>query len=216
MNTVKVRTIGLTVVVAGLGAGLWWAMPKTPLSTQTDLPLVPNTAIVSPPMLIATGGNQSAGESAPHVRIDEPALETDDPVDTEAALAVMAKAKPQQIAPSLAAESERDGRLADLNRTGAGGGQWLSDLLRIERQWRDADGAKGLRLGLSTWQCYQGGCAITATFPSVDALDRFNTLARDGLAAQPWRGAGFASGPIRTTRGDIESTWVFYAPPTGS
>jgi hypothetical protein len=114
--------------------------------------------------------------------------------------------------PSEAARSERDEAVTALIATGVGGAEWNAPLDEMERGWLGLDVKAGIGIELSPRKCYRGGCTVTVTLPSVSAQERFRSLAQNSTLMQLWKGGGFTSGPIRTDSGEIEVTWVFYAP----
>jgi hypothetical protein len=50
----------------------------------------------------------------------------------------------------------------------------------------------------------------------IEDLEQFNRLARASSAIRSWTGAGFMSGPVRNDAGELESTWILFAPPAAS
>jgi hypothetical protein len=121
-------------------------------------------------------------------------------------------AKRHEPEPSEAARLEREELVTKLAASGPGTEQWRATLNQIERAWLELDHRAGLGVELSRWECYQAGCTTTVTLPDVASQERFRALAQSHPVMAAWKGAGFLSGPVRLDSGEIEVTWIFYAP----
>jgi hypothetical protein len=126
----------------------------------------------------------------------------------------MASAAYAYPSPSEAAGDERDQRVNLVVASGAGGQAWREYFHAAEQEWLRLDNERGLGGVFAPWDCYELGCFTTVTLPSVEDFERFNQLARDSSTVRGWAGAGFVSGPVPNELGEIEVTWIFFAPPT--
>ena len=126
--------------------------------------------------------------------------------------AYMAKAKVLHTEPSQAAADERDHHVGELAGSGPGGTEWVKHFEQVENDWLTIDNREGFGIEFTGWQCFKKGCTTTMRAPSAETLERFSSFVFNGKTTREWRGAGFCSGPIRTDTGEIESTWIFYAP----
>lgn len=122
------------------------------------------------------------------------------------------EAIPDEAEPSPEARAERDTAFEELRGTGDGGDEWLGHFDATTSEWLRSASREHIAVELGAWQCFAGGCAVSARFEAVADLEAFSEFARLGLASKPWRGAGFRSGPIEADSGKIEATWIFYAP----
>jgi hypothetical protein len=125
----------------------------------------------------------------------------------------MAAAPYADFKPSEASRAERDEQVARVKDSGPGGSEWRDYFNKVSEEWLGMDNKAGLGVVLEEWECHRLGCFTTVTVRTVRELERFNQLVRSGSAVHNWRGAGFVSGPVQNDAGELEVTWVFFAPP---
>jgi hypothetical protein len=158
-----------------------------------EAPLVARSSVREDPMDLTDGEERGSG----YERLDFGTPE---------------QAIPDEAQPSPEARAERDAAFEELRGTGAGGDAWRSHFDAATGEWLRSASRGHIAVELGSWQCFAGGCAVTARFEAVADLEAFSEFARLGLASKPWRGAGFRSGPIEADSGKIEARWIFYAP----
>ncbi len=155
----------------------------------------------------------AADERAPAAPAAPAAPQAGAPIEVTDVQARMLAAPHALPVPSEAALQERDAVVSKLMGGGAGGEHWLPHFESVEREWLALDSKAGIGVDLTPWDCFKDGCMVTVKLPSVEAQERFSALVMAGSATKEWKGGGFHSGPIRNEAGEIETTWVFYAPP---
>jgi hypothetical protein len=176
----------------------------------------------SPPVAVPgaalTTAPTSAAEPAPKAAPVFAASPTNDPrlsdlVDTVAQQQDAAEIKTYYPRMHASAAEERDRRVEELAASGSGGSQWLAHFRQVEDEWLVIDNREGFGIELDEWVCFKAGCAITIGAASLELLNQFSALARDAAAMQTWHGEEQRSEPIQSDSGEIEATWIFYAPP---
>jgi hypothetical protein len=188
----------------------------TPANRAETFGTFPSAPVAVPGAARATAPI-SAAAPAPITAAVFAASPSDDPrlidlVDTAAQQQDAADIKTYHPRMSAAAAEERDRSVEELAASGSGGSQWLAHFRQVEDEWLAIDNREGFGTELDEWVCFKDGCAVTIRAASLELLTQFSALARDAAAMQNWHGEEQRSEPIQSDSGEIEATWIFYAP----
>lgn len=115
----------------------------------------------------------------------------------------------QPVFPRRTALQQRDELVQDLRASGSTSGTDLANSRELESEWTRIASEFNSNVRFGSWQCYRGGCTVTATIRDLDAAEPlFDKLLMSPVTAKLVRGQIFRSGPIQSASGLTEITWI--------
>jgi hypothetical protein len=136
-----------------------------------------------------------------------------------AARALETAASPPAPAPApdregLSAMEARDREVARVAASGPDPRNLTADAVRAGESWSRAVKNEGVDLRFDRWTCYRAGC-VTDVRHAPELFERVSRAISRDIAFMGWAGEKLRSGPIEQPGGQIEVTWILYAPEEG-
>jgi hypothetical protein len=119
---------------------------------------------------------------------------------------------PPEEQPELSPEEARKKHVSRVQASGPDQRGLLELAQKAGESFKESLAKADLEVRLNEWECYRGGCLVSAVHEQEGLVDRATDVITHSEAFHQWDGEKMRTGPVRQSDGKTEVVWILYAP----
>jgi hypothetical protein len=112
---------------------------------------------------------------------------------------------------AVTARQERDGIVKGIRESGSDDQNLLSKVVAMGQFWERKCTSAGAPTAFQRWECFKAGCFANVAHASPAELEKATIAITNSTEFSGWPGQKVRSGPMATSGGGVEATWILLA-----